>query len=824
MITIRGARTHNLKNLSLDLPEGRLIVITGVSGSGKSSLAFDTLYAEAQRRYLEALSLTARQWLDLLPRAEVDWISGLRPAVAISQHTVYAAQRSTVGTMSEVTEALRLLFARLGTPHCPNHPEVALEVQPLAAIRERIATAFAGERVALLVPHDALAEPLRTVEALRAAGYTRLWFEGSFRDLDTLYGPLPEEAALTIDRLRIAPEQATRLTDSLEHALTVGQGTVVVLGIDRAATERFSTQPSCPICAFRAPTLEPRHLSFNHPAGACPTCDGLGEIRPDSSRKGAENGEDRSLACPACAGTRLNPLARAVRFDGRTLPEVEALPLAVLADVVTGWQRQWGEHPVARPILLLIGERLAQMVALGLGYLALSRSSRTLSMGERQRVRLASQLANPLAGLLYLLDEPSAGLHPRDTDRLIAALTRLRDAGNTVVVVDHDALLMRAADHLVEIGPGAGAAGGELVYQGDFVGLAAALTPTGRYLRQPLDLTASARAVAATTPALWHVGATVHTLKGDPVCYPIGHLVAVTGVSGAGKSSLLFHALLPLVRTQLNRAGEGDPRWGQLRIGTVAEESDQPAGSKALPWHRVLVIDQSPIGTSPRSTPATYTGVMDLLRELFAQTPEARKRGYTAARFSYNLRGGRCEVCQGEGWRRVQMQFLPPVSEPCPSCHGARFNRETLEIRYRGLNLAEVLQLSVNEARPYFDAHPAIARILRVLDDLGLGYLPLGQPAPTLSGGEAQRLRLAAELAKPTHRPTLFLLDEPTTGLHFADIERLLLILFNLRDAGHTVIAAEHDPDFLRHADWVIELGPEGGPAGGYCCWQGAGH
>ncbi|BBD76875.1 excinuclease ABC subunit UvrA [Hydrogenophilus thermoluteolus] len=823
MITIRGARTHNLKNISLTIPDNQITVITGVSGSGKSSLAFDTLFAEGQRRYLDALSLSARQWLDQLPRPDVDWISGLRPAIALTQQTLNASPRSTVGTMSEVLDALRLLFARLGTPHCPHHPDEPLARHSLAEIRDTVLNRWEGARIALLVPKRALPNHLTTFEALRAAGYARLWHDQQTVELESCFGPIPENAAVVIDRLKVRPEQSARLTDSLEHALTLGSGTALVCDLDQSATLRFDTHPTCPRCGFTAAELEPHHLSFNHPAGACPTCHGLGMIeraQPPQTAPADPPPADHTHLCPDCLGTRLNPAARAVRFEGATLPELEALPLEALHSAVREWSAHYHTHPVAQPILQLIEVRLRQMVALGLGYLTLARRTPTLSGGERQRVRLATQLSNALSGVLFVLDEPTSGLHPRDIRKVLTALEQLRDAGNTVVVVEHDATTMHAADHLIEIGPGAGAHGGEVVYQGDYRGLTAANTPTGHFLRKPIDLSAHRKPIAPEHPAVWHLGVRVHNLKGDPIAYPVGALIAVCGVSGAGKSSLLFDALEPYVRAVLDNHPR-DPVWGRLMLGTCAAPPSSDATSDGpLPWQRIITVDQQPIGHNARSTPATFTGIMTALRECFAQTPEARARGYTASRFSYNVRGGRCEVCQGEGWRKIEMQFLPPVIEPCPACHGARYNRETLEIRYRGVTISEALTLSAQDALKLFDNHPQIRRVLTTLVQLGLGYLPLGQPAPTLSGGEAQRLKLARELAKPAPSPTLYLLDEPTTGLHFADIEKLLTALFLLRDAGHTLIAAEHDPDFLRHADWLIELGPEGGPNGGHCCVQ----
>ncbi|MCX7945423.1 MAG: AAA family ATPase [Hydrogenophilus sp.] len=827
-LSIRGARTHNLRNLSLDLPHDALTVIVGVSGSGKTSLAYDTLYAEAERRYLEMLSPAARERLAQLPRPDVDWIDGLRPALALSQRHLSPHPRATVGTLSELHDLLALLYVRLGTPHCPNHPTVPLHPQSLTDLTAALLRDLTGLRVALLVPAAALPPSLTTAESLKSAGYTRLHRANAFLDLDALFGPIPPDSALVIDRLRLSDDTLDRLTDSLEHAFAVGNGQALLYPLDPGPPPlSLSTRAQCPHCGFTLPKLEPRHLSFHHPDGACPSCRGLGV---------APNGDP----CADCSGSRLSPLARLLSFAGKTLPHLESLPLADLAPHLNEWHTRYATHPIAAPLLTLAIDRVAALIELGLDYLPLTRAASTLSSGERQRIRLAAILAQTMSGLLLILDEPTAALHPQDSARVRAALQRLVARGNTLIAVTHDRALLAAADHLVEIGPGAGPDGGALLFSGPPAQLTTLDTPTARHLTTPFDLTHRRQPTPADAPALWHIGAHRHNLQGDPICYPLARLIALTGPSGAGKSSALL-ALADALRSLIPPGGTDPlpppPDCGQILLASCGtpfplSPSSLPSASPLasphptaipsasppsppLPWHRVVFVDATPIAATPRVTPATYLGILDHFRELFAQTPEARARGYGPERFSYNLRGGRCEVCEGRGWREISLSFLPPVSEPCPACRGARYNRETLAIRYRGKTIADLLATSVAQVRPLFTHHPSLAPLFSTLEALGLGHLLLGQPIPSLSGGETQRLKLARELARSRPRPTLFLLDEPSRGLHFTDLARLLETLLALRDRGHTIVIADHDPDLLRHVDWQIELGPGGGQRGG---------
>lgn len=901
-IRIRGARTHNLKNVDLDLPKHRLIVITGVSGSGKSSLAFDTLYAEGQRRYVESLSTQARKFLDQLPRPDVDAIEGLSPAIAIEQKTLTPSPRSTVGTLTEIHDYLRLLFARLGTPHCPEHPEVALTHRSVSDFAEALLRTLPQRRIALLSPLAIEGEAAAALAALRAQGFTRLEVEGEFVELDGLKELPAEPVRLVIDRLRVRDEARARLADSLELALKMGHGRCLVRDLDADEETVFSATPSCPRCGFTAPALEPQLFSFNHPAGACPVCEGTGrqwtldaerlasgrrslregalpgldpanpfaarlledlaahrgfsldtpwEELPEEVRRlllYGSNGEaipfryplDRGrtvlqshpfegwisylerhhrpdeeggrkgkgpelpwqeLPCPACGGSRLQHFARAVRVAGMSLPQLTALPLSACSVAIESIASTCGAHPVAELTLEAIRSRLRFLLHVGLSYLTLDRASHTLSGGEAQRIRLASQVGSGLTGVLYVLDEPSIGLHPRNQDDLLRTLEELRDLGNTVVVVEHDEATIRRADHVVEVGPGAGREGGEILVSGPLSALLASpRSRTAPYLQRPLHMPHRPLPPSEDGPALRLQGCHAHNLQGIDVEIPLGRLVVVTGVSGSGKSSLVEETLVPVVHDHL----AGRPSHAPCRSAAGLETID-----------KLVLVDQTPIGRTPRSNPATYTGIMDGMRELFAATPEARARGYRAARFSFNLKGGRCEVCEGEGYRRVDLQFLPDVYLPCESCGGKRYNRETLEIRYRGLNIAEALSLTVEEALHPFGSHPALRRKLETLHALGLGYLPLDQSATTLSGGEAQRLKLAAELMRRDTGHTLYVLDEPTTGLHWVDVEKLLTALFALRDRGNTVVVIEHQPDVIAHADWVIDLGPGAGEEGG---------
>ena len=901
-IRIRGARTHNLKNVDLDLPQHRLIVITGVSGSGKSSLAFDTLYAEGQRRYVESLSTQARKFLDQLPRPEVDAIEGLSPAIAIEQKTLTPSPRSTVGTLTEIHDYLRVLFARLGTPHCPEHPEEALTHRPVSELVEELSRTLAGRRIALLAPVAIEGEAGGTLVALRAQGFTRLEAGGEFIELDGLKEAPAGPLRLVIDRIRVRGEARARLADSLELALKMGHGRCIVRNLDAGEELVFSATPSCPRCGFTAPALEPQCFSFNHPAGACPACEGTGRQwrldtdrlpagarslregalpgldadnafsarlledlaahygfsldtpwqelpepvrrvllfgsggeaiyfrypldggrtvsqshpfegwipylerrhRPDEDRARKEKKLDlpwQDLPCPACSGSRLQPFARAVRVAGMSLPELTALPLSGCAAAIEKISAACAAHPVAELTLGAIRSRLRFLLQVGLAYLTLDRASHTLSGGEAQRIRLASQVGSGLTGVLYVLDEPSIGLHPCNQDDLLRTLEELRDLGNTVVVVEHDEAAIRRADHVVEIGPGAGREGGEILVSGPLPALLASpRSRTAPYLKRPLQVAHRPLPLREGEPMLRLYGCRAHNLQGIDVEIPLGRLVVVTGVSGSGKSSLVEETLVPAV-------------LGHLTGRPYRAPCDRVAGIEAI--DKLIRVDQSPIGRTPRSNPATYTGIMDGVRELFAATPEARARGYRAARFSFNVKGGRCEVCEGEGYRRIDLQFLPDVYLPCEACGGKRYNRETLEIRYRGLNIHEALSLTVEEALHPFGSHPALRRKLETLRELGLGYLPLNQPATALSGGEAQRLKLAAELMRRDTGHTLYVLDEPTTGLHWADVEKLLTALFALRDRGNTVVVIEHQLDVIAHADWVIDLGPGAGADGG---------
>lgn len=901
-IRIRGARTHNLKNVDLDLPRGRLIVVTGVSGSGKSSLAFDTLYAEGQRRYVESLSAQARKFLDQLPRPEVDAIEGLSPAIAIEQKTLSPSPRSTVGTLTEIHDYLRVLFARLGTPYCPEHPEEALTHRSMSDFIESLLHTLPQRRIALLSPLVLDTEPRAALASLKAQGFTRIETGGEFVELDGLQDAPSDAPRLVIDRLRVREEARARLADSLELALKMGHGRCFVRDLDEGEELTFVVTPSCPRCGFTAPALEPQLFSFNHPAGACPTCEGTGrrweldaERLPASERslrEGALPGLDLGNAfsarlledlaayygfsldtpwsglpepvrrvllfgsgeepipfrypldrsrmvlkshpfegwvsylqrrhhpeeergrrekaldlpwqerpCPTCGGSRLQPFARAVRVAGMSLPELTALPLSDCASAIERIATVCGTHPVAEMTIGAIRSRLRFLLQVGLSYLSLDRASHTLSGGEAQRIRLASQVGSGLTGVLYVLDEPSIGLHPRNQDDLLRTLEEMRDLGNTVVVVEHDEATIRRADHVVEVGPGAGREGGEILVSGSLSALLASpRSRTAPYLQRPLHVPHRSLPCEEDRPTLRLQGCHAHNLQGIDVEIPLGCLVVVTGVSGSGKSSLVEDTLVPILRDHLS----GRPCRAPCTGASGLEAID-----------KLIVVDQSPIGRTPRSNPATYTGIMDGLRELFAATPEARMRGYRAARFSFNLRGGRCEVCEGEGYRRIDLQFLPDVYLPCEACSGKRYNRETLEIRYRGLNIHESLSLTVEEALHPFGSHPTLRRKLEILQSLGLGYLPLNQPATTLSGGEAQRLKLAAELMRRDTGRTLYVLDEPTTGLHWVDVEQLLTALFALRDRGNTLVVIEHHLDVIAHADWVIDLGPGAGEAGG---------
>ena len=908
-IRIRGARTHNLRNIDLDLPRNRLIVLTGLSGSGKSSLAFDTIYAEGQRRYVESLSAYARQFLSMMDKPDVDEIAGLSPAIAIEQKTTSHNPRSTVGTITEVHDYLRLLYARVGTPHCPAHGE-PLEAQTVTQMVDQVLTLPEGERLMLLAPVVAQrkGEYQHMLAELNAQGFIRARIDGDVYELDdppTLDLHKRHDIEVVVDRFRVRPDLQLRLAESIETALGLSGGNVRVAWIDspdRAALT-FSARYACPVCGWSIAELEPRLFSFNNPAGACPSCDGLGVepyfdpakvvAQPELSlADGAIRGWDRrnryyfrmleALAehadfdlerpwrelpasaqglvlngsgdarlklrlphergsgklrpfegilpmlqaryretdsaavreelarylsnqpCPDCGGTRLNQAARHVLVGGRDLAAVSALPVGESLRWFADELKLTGNRAeIGAKVIREIAARLRFLVDVGLDYLTLTRSAETLSGGEAQRIRLASQIGAGLVGVMYILDEPSIGLHQRDNARLLGTLTRLRDLGNTVIVVEHDEEAIRAADQVVDLGPGAGAQGGAVVAAGTAEQIAAEpASLTGQYLsgRQRIEVPGE-RQADPTGRRLCLLGASGNNLRDIDIAIPVGAFCVITGVSGSGKSTLINDTLYPLAANRLNGAAR------------------QPAPHRAIDglehFDKVVDIDQSPIGRTPRSNPATYTGLFNPIRELFANVPEARSRGYGPGRFSFNVKGGRCEACKGDGLIRVEMHFLPDVYVQCDVCKGRRYNRETLEIRYKGKTIDEVLDLTVEDALAFFAPVAAIKRKLDTLMDVGLSYVRLGQNAVTLSGGEAQRVKLSRELSRRDTGRTLYILDEPTTGLHFHDVRHLLEVLHRLCDAGNTVVVIEHNMDVIKTADWIIDLGPEGGDKGG---------
>ena len=908
-ISIRGARTHNLKNIDLDLPRDSLIVITGLSGSGKSSLAFDTLYAEGQRRYVESLSAYARQFLSMMEKPDVDHIEGLSPAISIEQKSTSHNPRSTVGTITEIYDYLRLLFARAGEPRCPTHDQ-ALAAQTVSQMVDAVLAMPEGERMMLLAPvvQDRKGEHKDVLENLRAQGFVRARVNGKIIELES-----PPELELrkkhtieaVVDRFKVRADLQQRLAESFETALKISDGIARVASMDDSDNETlFSSHFSCPTCGYSILELEPRMFSFNNPAGACGTCDGLGikqfvdperiVAHPEMSLSaGAVRGWDRrnayyfqlmkSLAthydfdldipfeelsdgikkvvlygsgrtkidfnylsdrgksvkrshgfegvipnmqrryhetesnsvreelgkyhtvreCPDCDGARLNEASRHVFIGQTNLSAVTDMPVGEVKQFFEQLTLPGKRGEIASKIVSEIGERLTFLVNVGLDYLTLARSADTLSGGEAQRIRLASQIGAGLVGVMYILDEPSIGLHQRDNDRLLATLTRLRDMGNSVIVVEHDEEAIRAADYVLDIGPGAGVHGGEIVAQGtpeDIMNSKDSLT--GQYLsgRKKIALP-EVRKTYDKKNLISLRGASGNNLQHIDVDIPIGLMTCVTGVSGSGKSTLINDTLLKLTSKTLNNA------------------SDEPASfDEVIGLHqldKVIAINQSPIGRTPRSNPATYTGIFTPVRELFANTPEARARGYTPGRFSFNVKGGRCEACQGDGLIKVEMHFLPDIYVPCDVCKGKRYNRETLDIRYKGKNISEVLDMTIEEANEFFTNIPVVAKKLNTLIDVGLTYIKLGQNATTLSGGEAQRVKLAKELSKRDTGKTLYILDEPTTGLHFFDIEQLLKVLHRLRDHGNTIIVIEHNLDVIKTADWIIDMGREGGSGGG---------
>lgn len=803
-ILIQGARMHNLKNITLLLPKGKFIVFTGPSGSGKSSMAFDTLYAEGQRRYVESLSAYARQFLELMPKPDVDSIQGVMPSISIEQKTTGKNPRSTVGTTTEIYDYLRLLFARVGTPYSPT-TGLPIQAQTRHDMAQHIQSWPVGTRYALMAPFASgeKGEFKKEFQFLKQKGYSRVEVDGVFyeeiEDIPALHKNKRHDIRVLIDRLVVNPDEDTwtRLTGSLQEALDLAKGHVVVVPKEpKGAEVLFSSSLSCPVSGFSLPEIEPRLFSFNSPAGACPACNGLGV---EGMTEMGNVDWTTLAACPKCHGARLKPESLCVRIKNQSIVDVCRQSISDLHIWIDDIEESLPEHhkKVAQRILKEIETRVHFLQDVGLGYLSLSRPSATLSGGESQRIRLASQVGSGLTGVLYVLDEPSIGLHQRDNARLLCTLKRLKDLGNTVVVVEHDEDAIRNADHIVDFGPGSGFYGGNICVQGTLDDILASSSLTGDYLSKRKTIPVpSVRRLPKSYLTLQ--GAHTHTLKNLTVEIPLGVLIGVTGVSGSGKSSLIMDTLLPAL--------EKKPAAYETLEGT---------------WQRVVSIDQSPIGRTPRSNPATYTGLFTPIREWYAHLPEARARGYTASRFSFNVKGGRCEPCQGEGKLHVSMHFLPDMTVSCPSCQGKRFSRDTLEILYKGKSIDDVLKMSIREARDFFDAMASISFPLSVLDDVGLGYVQLGQCATTLSGGEAQRVKLAKELARPARTPTFYILDEPTTGLHFQDVADLLKVLHTLVDKGHTVLVIEHNLEVLKTADWIIDLGPEGGAKGGHIVAQG---
>jgi len=910
-IQVRGARTHNLKNIDLDIPRDKLVVITGLSGSGKSSLAFDTLYAEGQRRYVESLSTYARQFLSMMEKPDVDHIEGLSPAISIEQKSTSHNPRSTVGTITEIYDYLRLLFARVGDPRCPTHG-VTLKAQTVSQMVDAVLAKPEGSKLMLLAPvvRDRKGEHLHIFEQMRAAGFVRVRVDGILVDLDdvpALDKKRKHSIDVVVDRFKVRDDLALRLAESFETALELTDGLASVAPMEGETGEPllFSARYACPECGHAIDELEPRLFSFNNPAGACDSCDGLGVTQyfdesrvvshPEASlAAGAIRGWDRrnvyyfhilsSLAdhygfdidkpfeklakkhrdlilygnkgeeiefayindrgtvfkrrhafegvlpnferryreteyqgvreelskyvstapCQACNGTRLCTDARHVFVDERTLPQITHLPVGEAHAYFEDLNLEGRAGEIADKILKELRARYRFLVDVGLNYLTLDRSAETLSGGEAQRIRLASQIGAGLVGVMYILDEPSIGLHQRDNERLLRTLTHLRDLGNTVLVVEHDEDAIRTADHVIDIGPGAGVHGGEIVAEGPIDSIMAVeASLTGAYMSgQRAIAVPSRRTPVDPKRQLVIEGATGNNLKGVKLELPVGLLTCVTGVSGSGKSTLINGTLYPLAATALNGA-------------TTLKPAPHKRLSGLEHFDKCIDIDQSPIGRTPRSNPATYTGIFTPIRELFAGTQEARSRGYKPGRFSFNVRGGRCEACQGDGVTKVEMHFLPDIYVPCDVCKGKRYNRETLEIRYKGQNIFEVLDMTVEDALAFFEPVPVIHRKLQTLVDVGLSYIRLGQAATTLSGGEAQRVKLAKELSKRDTGSTLYILDEPTTGLHFEDIRQLLEVLHRLRDGGNTVVIIEHNLDVIKTADWLIDLGPEGGSGGG---------
>lgn len=913
-IRIRGARTHNLKNVSLDLPRNKMVVITGLSGSGKSSLAFDTLYAEGQRRYVESLSAYARQFLARMDKPDVDLIEGLSPAISIEQKSTSHNPRSTVGTVTEIHDYLRLLYARAGDPECPEHG-IKLEAQTVSQMVDSVLTLPEETKLMILAPvvRERKGEQLDLFDELKAQGFVRLRVDGKLYEMDalpTLAKTTKHNVDVVVDRLKIKSDMKQRLAESFETALRLAEGKAIAVEMDTDKEHLFSAKFSCPVCDYSLAELEPRLFSFNNPMGACPKCDGLGQISFFDPKRvvafphlslsaGAIKGWDRrnqfyfqmlcslaehfrfdldepfeklaqhiqhmilygsgkeaiafrylnergtffskthsfegilnnlqrryhetdsttvreelakylnSQACPECHGTRLRIEARHVKVGGKTIHEICDTPLKQALTFFETIELSGQKLAIADKIVKEIGSRLKFLTNVGLEYLSLSRSAETLSGGEAQRIRLASQIGSGLTGVMYVLDEPSIGLHQRDNDRLLETLKRLRDIGNSVIVVEHDQDAILCADYVVDIGPGAGEHGGQIVASGTPDEIQANPdSVTGQYLSGKKQIEYRQQRTAPD-PARWLslFHAQGNNLKDVKLELPVGLLTCITGVSGSGKSTLINDTLYRAVAKHL--------------YGSSAE----PAAFESIEglefFDKVVDVDQSPIGRTPRSNPATYTGLFTPIRDLFAGVPESRARGYGPGRYSFNVKGGRCEACQGDGVIRVEMHFLPDVYVPCDVCKGHRYNRETLEIQYKGKNIREVLEMTVEQAHAFFKAVPVVERKLQTLLDVGLGYITLGQSATTLSGGEAQRVKLALELSKRDTGRTLYILDEPTTGLHFADIQLLLNVIHRLRDAGNTIVIIEHNLDVIKTADWIIDMGPEGGDGGGRVIAEG---
>ena len=915
-IQVRGARTHNLKNIDLDIPRDKLIVITGLSGSGKSSLAFDTLYAEGQRRYVESLSTYARQFLSMMEKPDVDHVEGLSPAISIEQKSTSHNPRSTVGTITEIYDYLRLLFARAGEPRCPEHGQ-PLNAQTVSQMVDQIIALPEGTKLMLLAPviKDRKGEHLHLFESLRRQGFIRARIDGLVCDLDeapALDKKKKHTIEVVVDRFKVKADIGLRLAESLETALALAEGLVSIsyMGDEKLPDQIFSAKFACPICNYSLNELEPRLFSFNNPAGACPTCDGLGVHQffdidrviqhPEASiSEGAIRGWDRrtlfyynmltslaehynfdieapweklsqihqqkilfgsgteeitfnyvndrgtvfrrehsfegvinnmerryretestsvreeltkymaSSSCPECSGTRLRKSARNVFIDNKRIEDIVCMPVGECSEYFENLDLPGRQGEIAEKIVKEIRQRFNFLVDVGLNYLSLNRSADTLSGGEAQRIRLASQIGAGLVGVMYILDEPSIGLHQRDNERLLKTLVRLRDLGNTVIVVEHDEDAIASADHVIDIGPGAGIHGGEVVAEGTIKQIKANKNSiTGQFLSGKRGIKIPKVRNKGNGKTLKIVGATGNNLQKINLDIPLGVFTCITGVSGSGKSTLINGTLYPAAAIALNKASTLKPA-AHTKISGLSH------------LDKCIDINQSPIGRTPRSNPATYTGIFTPVREIFAGTQEARSRGYNPGRFSFNVKGGRCEACQGDGVTKVEMHFLPDIYVPCDVCKGKRYNRETLDIHFKGKNIHQVLAMTIEDAREFFDAIPAIARKLQTLIDGGLSYISLGQSATTLSGGEAQRVKLSKELSKRDTGKTLYILDEPTTGLHFHDIEQLMAVLHRLRDHGNTVVVIEHNLDVIKTADWVVDLGPEGGSGGGQIIAKG---